>query len=91
MQATIITAFWAEYYGTRHIGAIKATSASIMVFGSAIGPGITGAFIDLGYDFPDQMLAISVYFALALSLVVIAINRAARALPAARQVDVKGA
>ena len=91
LQATIITAFWAEYFGTRHIGAIKATSASIMVLGSAIGPGITGAFIDLGYDFPDQMLAISAYYAVALAMVVVAINRAGRFLPAARQIDVEGA
>jgi hypothetical protein len=28
--------------GTRHIGAIKAVSASVMVFGSAVGPGFWG-------------------------------------------------
>ena len=91
LQATIITAFWAEYYGTRHIGAIKATSASIMVLGSAIGPGVTGVLIDIGYDFPDQMLAISGYYIVAMVLVWFAIERANRSLPVARQVNVKGA
>ena len=82
MQATLITAFWAEYFGTRHIGAIKATSASLMVFGSAIGPGISGFFIDLGYVFPTQMYAISLYFLIALAFVWAAVQQANRDLPA---------
>lgn len=91
LQSTIITAFWAEYFGTRHIGAIKAASVSIMVLGSAIGPGVTGTLIDAGYDFPDQMLAISAYFATAMILVWFAIERANRALPMARQVNIERA
>ena len=91
MQSTIITAFWAEFYGTRHIGAVKATSTSIMVFGSAIGPGISGALIDLGYSFPDQMLGIFVYFLVATGFAIVAIERAKGALPAARKVDIEGA
>lgn len=86
MQASLITAFWAEYFGTRHIGAIKATSTSLMVFGSAIGPGISGALIDLGHDFPEQMFAISVYFLAAMVLVWVAVERANRQLAA--EIDV---
>ncbi len=81
LQTTIITAFWAEFFGTRYIGAIKATSTSIMVFGSAIGPGVTGAFIDFGVDFPAQMPWIAAYFCVALGLVLFAVSRAQRALP----------
>jgi MFS family permease len=65
LQSTTPAAFWAEYYGTRHLGAIKAVAAALMVFGSAIGPGITGWFIDQGVSFPDQMLPIAVFYALA--------------------------
>lgn len=89
MQATLITAFWAEYFGTRHIGAIKATSASLMVLGSAIGPGISGAFIDLGYTFPEQMFGIAAYFVLATVMVWFAVERANGALPA--KIDIKRA
>ncbi|WP_299964683.1 MFS transporter [uncultured Roseobacter sp.] len=62
MQSTATAAFWAVFYGTRNLGAIKAAAAALMVFGSAIGPGITGALIDLGIDFPEQMTAIAVFY-----------------------------
>lgn len=75
MQATGSSSFWPEYYGTRHIGAIKSVAAALMVFGSAIGPGITGVFIDFGIDFPDQMLPIAIYYALAAGLATIGIIR----------------
>ncbi|MGJ8546147.1 MAG: MFS transporter [Sulfitobacter sp.] len=80
MQATATAAFWAEFYGTRHLGAIKAVGAAVMVFGSAIGPGITGALIDRGIDFPDQMTAIAVYFLIAAALTTAAMLRYQRDL-----------
>ena len=88
LQGTVITAFWSEYFGTRYIGAIKAASTSIMVLGSALGPGISGALIDLGHDFPSQMLWIAGYFAAALVLTWLAVARATNALLPA-EIDVK--
>lgn len=76
VQATVPAAFWAEFFGTRHIGAIKAVSTSVMVFGSAVGPGISGMLIDLGYDFPQQMLAYAAYFTAAIGMVWIAVEKA---------------
>lgn len=75
MQSTGSSSFWPEYYGTRHIGSIKSVAAALMVFGSAIGPGITGVFIDLGIDFPDQMLPIAIYYTLAAGLATLGIIR----------------
>lgn len=91
LQATLITAFWAEFYGTRHIGAIKAVSTSLTVLGSAIGPGISGVLIDLGYDFPSQMNAIALYFLIAILFVWIAVGAARRRLSHAPEIDIKGA
>lgn len=76
LQATVPGAFWAEYYGTRHVGAIKAAATAIMVFGSALGPGITGWLIDRGIDFPDQMWPIAIYFVVAAAMATIGIRRA---------------
>ncbi len=90
IQATLPTAFWAEFFGTRHIGAIKAVSTSIMVFGSAVGPGISGVLIDLGLTFPEQMLGIFFYFVAANVLVWVAVREAREHLPSAH-VDVKSA
>ncbi|PTE23810.1 MFS transporter [Cereibacter changlensis] len=79
-QATVPVAFWAEFYGTRHIGSIKATAAAIMVLGSAIGPILTGALIDLGISFPQQMVGIGLYFLLACLLAGIGVGTAKRSL-----------
>ena len=49
-------ALWAELFGTRHLGAIKAVASAFMVAGSAAGPGVTGLAIDLGVTFPEQRL-----------------------------------
>ena len=75
VQATGSSTFWAEYYGTRHIGGIKSVAAALMVFGSAIGPGVTGALIDWGVDFPAQMIPIAIYYAIAAALASVAILR----------------
>jgi len=73
-SSTLPAAFSAEYFGTRHIGSIKALFAAIMVLGSALGPGITGWLIDLGIDFPDQMNWLALYFVAAAILVTIGIR-----------------
>jgi MFS family permease len=62
-SSTINSALWAEYYGTHHIGTIKALSHALMVFSSAIGPGFAGAVIDLGAPYPQQALWYAVYAA----------------------------
>lgn len=85
---TLIAAFWAEFYGTRHLGSIKAMGSAAMVFGSAIGPVLTGQLIDIGVGFETQMMLIAVYFLLASALVTAAMRRAAPQLPPAREVDV---
>ncbi len=87
IQATLPAAFWAEFFGTRNIGAIKAVSTSIMVFGSAVGPGISGALIDFGLTFPEQMIGISIFFVAANILVWVAVREARTHLPSA-QIDV---
>ena len=72
------------------IGAIKSLVMAIMVFGTAIGPGLTAALIDLGIVFPDQMLGIAVYFGIAIALAAFGVARARPSLARTSQVDVVG-
>ena len=89
MNATAPSAFWAEYFGTRHLGSIKAMATALMVLGSAIGPGLTGWIIDNGMDYAAQMAWVSVYFVIAAALTLIGITKAERSLALPPQVDVK--
>jgi MFS family permease len=91
IQSTLPAAFWSDFYGTRHIGGIKAVSNSVAILGSAIGPGVSGALIDQGLTFPEQMLPIALYFIVAAALVVVAVRRAQPHLSLAAKVDVEGA
>ena len=40
---------WAEIYGVKHIGSIKALTTAMMVFSTAFGTAVFGLIIDLGY------------------------------------------
>jgi len=79
-NSTLPNAFWAEFYGTRHLGGIKALATAVMVLGSAIGPGLTGFLIDQGIIFEDQMMGIALYFIFASVLVAIGVTRARKML-----------
>lgn len=48
LTATLTPALWAELYGTRYLGGIKALAAAFSVFASALGPPLLGLLLDLG-------------------------------------------
>lgn len=53
---TLLGALWPEVYGVANLGGIRAIIVSAMVLSTAIGPGISGALIDMGIGLPTQML-----------------------------------
>ena len=61
-NATLPNAFWAEFYGTKHLGSIKAAAAAVMVLGSAIGPAVTGVLLDYDLPLDTQYVAVSMFF-----------------------------
>lgn len=89
--SSLVGAFWAEHFGTLNLGAIKSMGTAVMVFGSAIGPGITGWLIDQGIDFPDQMFGIVVYFIFAAVLATIGVLRARPLLSLSPKIDIVSA
>lgn len=57
-------------FGTNHLGSVRSIATAIMVFATAIGPGITGWFIDQGVSYPDQGVAQGLWcFALSAALI----------------------
>ncbi|MDB4227159.1 MFS transporter, partial [Candidatus Pelagibacter sp.] len=40
---------WAELYGVRYLGSIKALTTALMVFATAFGTALFGLLIDLGF------------------------------------------
>ncbi|MDZ5697759.1 MFS transporter [Chelativorans sp. M5D2P16] len=80
-SSTLFGAVWPEIYGTRHLGAVRALTVAIMVFATAMGPGLTGYLIDLGVSYPLQIAAMG-FYCLAASALMLFVSRrlAARAL-----------
>jgi MFS family permease len=58
---TVSSAIWAELYGTRHLGSIKALTAAGAVLSTAVGPGLTGLLLDAGVALSKLLLAMGVY------------------------------
>jgi MFS family permease len=73
--STLGGTFWPEYFGTKHLGSVRSVATSVMVFGSAIGPGATGVLIDLGVDFDTQLIGISAILVAASILATVALAR----------------
>lgn len=80
---TLPKAFWAEFYGTAHLGSIKAMAAAVMVLGSALGPGLTGVLIDAGVGIELQYLGIAAYFVFASAMMAIGVTQARPSLSVA--------
>ena len=45
---SLSTAVWAELYGTRHLGSIRALVVALLVMGSALSPYLVGVSFDAG-------------------------------------------
>jgi MFS family permease len=73
--ATVSSPFFAEKYGTLHMGAIKSVTTAIMVFSSAIAPVLMGWLIDAGVSMELQALGSLAYVLVAVTLAWIAHRR----------------
>lgn len=54
--APLVGALWPEVYGVRNLGSVRAIAVAASVAATALGPGLTGYFIDRGVSLPTQML-----------------------------------
>ena len=58
---------WAEIYGVRYLGAIRALTTAFMVFSTAFGTALFGLLIDNGYTIEQIALISILYISLSLS------------------------
>jgi MFS family permease len=59
---------WAELYGVKHIGSIKALTTALMVFSTAFGTALFGILIDIGYSIEQISLVSGTYISISLIL-----------------------
>ncbi len=52
---------WAEVYGVKHIGSIKALTTALMVFSTAFGTALFGILIDIGFSIEKIALISALY------------------------------
>jgi hypothetical protein len=56
-------------------------AAAVMVLGSAIGPGLTGALLDFGVGLETQYLGVAAYFALVTATLIFGVGKLRRSNP----------
>ena len=62
---------WAEIYGVKFIGSIKALTAAFMVFSTAFGTAVFGFMIDNGFTIENIAFMSGIYIVISLSLLLI--------------------
>ena len=62
---------WAEIYGVKHIGSIKALTTALMVFSTAFGTAFFGILIDNGFSIEEIAVISGVYISLSLIMLFI--------------------
>ena len=66
---------WAEIYGVRHIGSIKALTTALMVFSTAFGTALFGILIDKGFSIEQIALISSIYISISIILLFFVRNK----------------
>ena len=57
---------WAEIYGVKHIGSIKALTTALMVFATAFGTALFGLLIDKGFTIEQIAIISATYISISL-------------------------
>ena len=62
---------WAEIYGVKYIGSIKALTTALMVFATAFGTAVFGILIDNGFTIENIALVCGIYIIASLTLLIL--------------------
>ena len=69
------SATWAEIYGVKHIGSIKALTTALMVFSTAFGTALFGILIDNSFSIEQIALVSGFYILIAIFLLFLIKNK----------------
>ena len=61
---------WAEIYGVKYIGSIKALTTAFMVFSTAFGTAVFGLLIDKGFTIENIAFVGGTYIVISLALLI---------------------
>jgi predicted MFS family arabinose efflux permease len=62
---------WAEIYGVKYIGSIKALTTALMVFATAFGTAVFGILIDNGFSIENIAFICGTYIILSISILIL--------------------
>jgi predicted MFS family arabinose efflux permease len=62
---------WAEIYGVKYIGSIKALTTAFMVFSTALGTAVFGVLIDKGFTIENIAFICGTYIIISISILVL--------------------
>ncbi len=68
------SSLWAEIYGVRFLGGIKALTTAFMVFSTAFGTALFGILIDRGLSIEDILMISAIYVSFSLIMLLIIKN-----------------
>ena len=68
------SSLWAEIYGVRFLGGIKALTTAFMVFSTAFGTALFGILIDRGLSIEDILMISAIYVSFSLIMLIIIKN-----------------
>ena len=66
---------WAEIYGVKHIGSIKALTTALMVFSTAFGTALFGTLIDIGFTIEQISIVAGIYIFISLFALILIRNK----------------
>ena len=66
---------WAEIYGVKYIGSIKALTTALMVFATAFGTALFGVLIDRGFSIEQIAIISSIYISISVFLLFLIRNK----------------
>ena len=66
---------WAEIYGVKFIGSIKALTTAFMVFSTAFGTALFGFMIDNGFSIENIAVVSAIYIVISLILLILIRNK----------------